>query len=78
MVDADSGYGVGFQILETSHFDPGEVALAVELLTTSQISGHDGVVAIDCGANIGVHTIEWRAMTGWGSVLSIEAQERVY
>jgi hypothetical protein len=27
------------------------------------------VVAIDCGANIGIHTIEWAtAMTGWGSV----------
>jgi FkbM family methyltransferase len=39
----------------------------------------DGVLAIDCGANIGVHTIEWaKAMTGWGSVLSIEAQERIY
>ena len=36
-------------------------------------------MAIDCGANIGVHTIEWAsAMTGWGSVLAIEAQERVY
>jgi FkbM family methyltransferase len=39
----------------------------------------DGVVAIDCGANIGVHTVEWAiAMTGWGSVVSIEAQERIY
>ena len=37
--------------------------------------GFDGVVAIDCGANIGVHTIEWAtSMTGWGSVLSIEAR----
>ena len=39
----------------------------------------DGVVAIDCGANIGVFTLEWaRAMTGWGSVIAIEAQERIY
>ena len=39
----------------------------------------DGVVAIDCGANIGVHTVEWAiAMTGWGSVVAIEAQERIY
>jgi len=79
MIDANSGYGVGFQILETSHFDPSEVALAVQLLTLRRRHHGDGVVAIDCGANIGVHTIEWaRAMTGWGSVLSIEAQERVY
>ena len=39
----------------------------------------DGVVAVDGGANIGVHTIEWAtAMTGWGSVIAIEAQERIY
>ena len=37
------------------------------------------MIAIDCGANIGVHTIEWAsAMTGWGSVIAIEAQERIY
>ncbi len=39
----------------------------------------DGVVGIDCGANIGVHTLEWAtAMTGWGEVVAIEAQERIY
>jgi FkbM family methyltransferase len=79
MVDAERGYGVGYQVLETGNFDPEEVALAVNLLTTRRRLYGDGVVAIDCGANIGVHTIEWAAhMTGWGSVLSIEAQERIY
>jgi FkbM family methyltransferase len=34
---------------------------------------------MDLGANIGVFTIEWaRHMTGWGSVLAIEAQERIF
>jgi FkbM family methyltransferase len=38
-----------------------------------------GVVAVDCGANIGVHSVEWaRHMTGWGIVIAIEAQERIY
>ncbi len=79
MVDADRGYGVGFQVLETGNFDPEEVTLAVNLLATRRRLYGDGVVAIDCGANIGVHTIEWAThMTGWGSVLSIEAQERIY
>jgi FkbM family methyltransferase len=79
MVDADNGFGVGYQILETAAFDPAEVKLAVQLLTARRRHHGDGVVAIDCGANIGVHTIEWAtAMTGWGSVLSIEAQERIY
>ena len=79
MVNAESGYGVGFQILETASFDPAEVKLAVELLAARRRHHGDGVLAVDCGANIGVHTIEWAiAMTGWGTVFSIEAQERIY
>jgi FkbM family methyltransferase len=79
MIDSQQGYGVGFQILETASFDPVEVKLAVDLLALRRKHHGDGVVAIDCGANIGVHTIEWAtSMTGWGSVLSIEAQERIY
>ena len=36
----------------------------------------DGVMAIDCGANVGVHTLEWsRLMYGWGEVIAFEAQE---
>jgi len=73
------GFGVGFQILERGCFDPQEVELAIQLLELRRIHNGDGVVAIDCGANIGVHTVEWAiAMTGWGSVVSIEAQERIY
>ncbi len=77
--DSGEGYGVGFQILDTASFDPMEVRMAVEVLALRRRHYGDGAVAIDCGANIGVHTIEWaKAMTGWGSVLAIEAQERIY
>jgi FkbM family methyltransferase len=79
MVDQTRGYGVGFQILETSSFDPREVQLALDMLSLRRKHYGDGVLGIDCGANIGVHTIEWaKMMTNWGSVLSIEAQERIY
>jgi FkbM family methyltransferase len=79
MVGPDRGYGVGYQILNTAAFDPGEVKIALELLALRRKHHGDGVIAIDCGANIGVHTIEWAsAMTGWGSVIAIEAQERIY
>ena len=79
MVGPDAGFGVGFQLLERAAFDPVEVELAVQLLETRRRFFGDGAVAIDCGANIGAHTIEWAiAMTGWGSVISIEAQERIY
>jgi FkbM family methyltransferase len=79
MVDSQRGFGVGFQILERASFDPNEVKLMTDLLVLRRKHHGDGVVAIDCGANIGVHTIEWaKLMTGWGSVLAIEAQERIY
>jgi FkbM family methyltransferase len=73
------GYGVGYQMLNTSAFDPDEIDLSIQLLNSRKTNFGDGVVVIDCGANIGVHTIEWsRAMYGWGSVIAIEAQERIY
>jgi FkbM family methyltransferase len=79
MVDADHGYGVGFQILNNSFFDPEEISHALALLDFRRQFFGDGVVAFDCGANIGVHTIEWaRFMHGWGAVMAIEAQERVF
>lgn len=79
MMGPDSGIGVGHQILEQASFDPVEVELALQLLEARRRFHGDGAVAIDCGANIGVHTIEWAtAMTGWGSVIAVEAQERIY
>jgi len=79
MVDAHSGIGVGFQILEAGSFDPDEVDMALLLLKLRRKYFGDGVIALDCGANIGVHTIEWaRRMHGWGHVVAIEAQERLY
>jgi len=79
MVGQDTGFGVGFQLLERGAFDPVEVELAVQLLEARRRYFGDGAVAIDCGANIGAHTIEWAiAMTGWGSVIAVEAQERIY
>jgi FkbM family methyltransferase len=79
MTGPDSGFGVGHQLLERGAYDPLEVELAMQLLELRRRFHGDGVVGIDCGANIGVHAIEWAtAMTGWGSVVAIEAQERIY
>jgi len=73
------GYGVGYQLLNTSSFDQEEVNFVKQLLLLRRQYFGDGVVSIDCGANIGVHTIEWaKLMTGWGTVLAIEAQERIF
>jgi FkbM family methyltransferase len=78
MVDG-IGTGVGLQILEQGAHDAIECELAVKLLMLRREFHGDGVIGIDCGANIGVHTLEWAAaMTGWGQVIAIEAQERIY
>lgn len=79
MVDENYGFGVGYQILNYSSFDPEEVNFALALLQKRRNNFGDGVVALDCGANIGVHTVEWaRFLHGWGSVIAFEAQERIY
>jgi len=79
MTSPTSGFGVGYQVLECGAFDPGEVSMAVSVLNLRRQYFKDGVFAIDCGANIGIHTVEWaKRMTGWGYVLAIEAQERIY
>lgn len=79
MVNQDSGYGVGFQILEDGAYNKPEIELTSNLLQFRRTYFGDGVVAVDCGANIGVHTIEWaKKINGWGSVVAIEAQERIF
>lgn len=73
------GIGVGHQLLSVSGFDQWEVSLVLQLLQERRANFGDGVQMLDCGANIGVHTVECaRFMHGWGSVLAFEAQERVF
>lgn len=72
-------YGVGAQILENGCYDPRDVRSLKDLLLCRRDHFGDGVVALDCGANIGVHTVEWaKHMKGWGTVIAVEAQERVF
>lgn len=72
-------YGVGHQFLTTSALEPGEVNNALQMLHLRRQYFGDGVIAVDCGANIGAHTIPWGIeMSHWGKVISFEAQERIY
>jgi len=73
------GYGLGYQLLGTSSFDQPEVDLVLQLLTLRWRHHGEGVVALDCGANLGVHTVEWaKHMHAWGQVIAFEAQERIF
>ena len=75
----NKGYGVGFQILNTQSFDQEEVDDVLKILNLRRAHYGDNVIALDCGANIGVHTIEWaKHMYGWGNILSFEPQEKIY
>ncbi len=79
MVDGARGYGVGFQLLNTSSFDGQEVDFVKAMLRFRRHHFGPGVVAMDCGANIGVHTVEWaRMMHDWGRVIAFEAQEKIF
>ena len=76
---SESAAGVGVELLETGAYQSGEVDTAVGILELRRKYFGSGVVAIDGGANIGVHTIEWaKAMHSWGKVAAFEPQERLY
>lgn len=73
------GVGVGCQLLERSQYERDEILSVLALLDLRRASHGDGMVALDIGANIGVHTIEMaKHMTGWGGVIAFEPQERIY
>jgi FkbM family methyltransferase len=71
--------GVGTMLLDTGTCDELEIDFYKILLRLRRKHFGDGVHLIDCGANIGTFTVELaRTMDGWGSVLAIEAQERLF
>lgn len=78
--ETDNGtFGVGHNLLNYSAFDPAEINLLMQILELLRGYRGDNVVMLDGGANIGVHTLSAaRLMYGWGKVISIEAQERLY
>jgi FkbM family methyltransferase len=79
VVTPDVAFGAGYQLLSKASYDADEVSLMLHILDLRRKYHGDGLVAVDCGANLGVHTIEWaKHMTGWGVVLAFEAQERIY
>jgi FkbM family methyltransferase len=72
-------YGVGEVLLQFGSRDQREIDIIAALLNLRREHFGSGVVAIDCGANIGIHTVSLaRQMTGWGDVVAFEAQERLF
>jgi hypothetical protein len=59
MTGPGQGVGVGFRLFEAGGYDLVEFKLALQLIEQSRCFHGDGVVAINCGAYIAVHAIEW-------------------
>lgn len=79
MTAPDAGFGVGWQLMNTGWCEPQETELLGHLLRLRRKHHGDGVVTVDCGANIGTVTVSMAAACyGWGRVVAFEAQERVY
>src|SRR4029077_13679502 len=72
-------FGVGLGLLVEGEQDLALVSLTLGALEARHQAHGPGVVALDCGANVGIFTMEWaRSMEGWGSVIAFEPQERMF
>lgn len=75
----DSTVGMAHQLFTAGRYDPAEIEIALLLLDRRRTHFGREMVAVDCGANIGVHSIEWaRLLAPEGRVISFEAQEKIY
>jgi FkbM family methyltransferase len=72
-------YGVGASLMEHGAYRLAPINMLKQLLTEKRKRVGDPVTVLDCGANIGVFTLEIaNLMREWGVVIAIEAQERLF
>lgn len=80
LYDEESRYiGVSSQIILNRIYEPDEVNLIKNILKKCKEFNGSDVVFIDCGANLGVFTLEAsRFMKEWGKVYAFEPQKQIY
>jgi FkbM family methyltransferase len=72
-------WGVGHDLLSASSYEFDVINILTDLLNIRRQVHGDGVVVVDCGANVGAFTLSLaRHVLGWGEVLAVEAQERIF
>lgn len=77
--DPETGVGVGWGLLESGDFEPSLGTFIRGVIANRRVEYGDGVVVLDVGANIGAFTVSWaKFMEGWGAVIAVEPQERVF
>tara|TARA_B100000214_G_C23921866_1_gene606471 strand:+ start:121 stop:1008 length:888 start_codon:yes stop_codon:yes gene_type:complete len=70
---------ISSQIIENGNWEMDEINFLKSLLIKCREKYGNGVVALDCGANLGVHTLEFsKLMKSWGEVYSFEPQEPIF
>jgi len=79
MIGTDRGFGVAWELLNHGAYAKDQSELLQNILHTRREFFGDGVMAIDCGAHVGIFAVQWaRLMADWGHVIGIEAQERMF
>jgi len=77
--DKEFSTGIGIELLDRGSRGHDQIEMMFEIMLDCRARRGDGVTVLDVGANIGTHTIPWaRSMSGWGQVLAIEPQERIF
>jgi FkbM family methyltransferase len=70
--------GVGAQLLEGT-YEPDTAQILRALVLARRDQKGDGVRVLDCGAHVGAVLVPLaKFMTGWGEIIGIEAQERLF
>jgi len=72
-------FGVGHYLLEEGAMSMGDIDVIKRMLDERRKHFGERVMMLDCGANIGTHTVSLaNHMTSWGNVAAFECQERLY
>ena len=71
--------GVSSQIMMYGCYELDEIKFLKDIILKTRIINGDGVIFIDCGANLGVFTLELaKLMKNWGKVFAFEPQTPIF
>jgi FkbM family methyltransferase len=75
----DKWHGIGAELLEFGEHNRADTQVIKQLLTEKRKFVGDPLTVLDCGANIGVFSVEIADfLHDWGLLIAVEAQERLF
>ena len=70
---------ISSQIIEKGYWELEEINYLKSVILKSKKHYGDGVVVLDCGSNLGMHSLEFsKLMKNWGTVYSFEPQKPIF